>query len=137
MQHEKAMKEFTCINAAATLLQQDYPSIQGSDIKAALAQYYGNKGQSAQKKNEPSRLLTLKEAASRLSVSLPTLHRLLRRGLLNRFKTSGKLVRIPEASVDKLIEAWTVANPASIGENNVANCNISEEAQNEEGGHNV
>lgn len=106
------MEKYSSISAAATLLQQDYPNIQGDDIKAALALYYGSKGQSAKKQQEPARLLSLKEAASRLSISLATLHRLLRRGALTRFRTSGRLVRISEAEISKLIETWTV--PVSV-----------------------
>jgi excisionase family DNA binding protein len=59
------------------------------------------------------KLLTSKEVMDRLSISLPTIHRLWRSGKLKRVKIR-RATRYTEESVDRLI-AEGLANPVQAG----------------------
>ena len=55
-------------------------------------------------------LLTQKEAASLLSVSVKTISRYRKKGLLPTYFLSERVIRIPQASVHKLIEVSKCQN---------------------------
>jgi excisionase family DNA binding protein len=54
-------------------------------------------------------LLTVAEAAHRLAHSKPTIRRWIERGLLDKVRIGSKSVRVPLASVERLIAAGTSA----------------------------
>ena len=86
------------IQAAAAMFSPYIPEINPQNLIQALRDF------SSGKENENiERPLTRKEAAEILSISLPTVNRLLNSGILRRIRISRKFVRIDPASVKNLI----------------------------------
>ena len=100
------------LTVVTALLKPVYPQLQEEDIPAAFALLFDDKAKIAARQNEPRNLLTRQEAANRLKVSLPTVNRLLNKGLLTRFKASSRLVRVTEESVNRLIASANVEKEA-------------------------
>ena len=97
----QTVDETWILNAATPMLSQLYPGITGDQIRDALDAYFAH----ADACPAATGLLTRREAAEWLHVSMPTVARLLKSGRLERFATSKRLVRVTEESVAKLIES--------------------------------
>lgn len=85
------------IQAAAAMFSPYIPEINPQNLIQALRDFSSGKGGDIEKP------LTRKEAAEILSISLPTVNRLLNRGILRRIRVSRQCVRIDPASVKNLI----------------------------------
>ena len=92
------------LNAAATLFQAENPGFTPAVLREALKAY---KPEGATIEQPKQRLLTRREAADRLSVSLQSVNRYLRDGILRRVKVGPRLVRIDPASVEGLLQMQT------------------------------
>ena len=92
------------LTAAASVLATADPAITPAVLREALKAY---KPEGATIEQPKQRLLTRREAADRLSVSLQSVNRYLRDGILRRVKVGPRLVRIDPASVDELIQMQT------------------------------
>lgn len=79
--------------AASDMLSTFVPGLTPDRLEAALH---------FPEANEREKLLTRKEAAKALTVSLPTIDRLMASGGLKRVKINGA-VRIPESAIQKII----------------------------------
>ena len=85
------------IRGAVGLLSPYVPSLNASNLVAAIKAF-------DEKEAPPRReLMTRKEAAKALSVSMPTVHRLINSGKLRRIQVSTGCVRIDADSVDALL----------------------------------
>ena len=97
------------LTAAASVLSTADPAITPAVLREALKSY---KPEGAVVNQPKSRLLTRRDAADRLHVSLQSINRYLRDGILRSVKIGKRLVRIDPASIDELIQMQT-ATPAT------------------------
>lgn len=105
--------EPTTLSGIATLLQPMYPELTGDDVHSALKAYAAGKktGKDKGSRQQSDTLLTRKEAAERLKVSLPTVNRMLNDGRLTRYRLSSRIVRVSEASIEALITTGSMEVP--------------------------
>ena len=85
------------IQAAAAMFSPYIPEINPQNLIQALRDFASGKNENIE------RPLTRKEAAEILSISLPTVNRLLNDGILRRIRVSKKCVRIDPESIKNLI----------------------------------
>lgn len=85
--------------AAAGLLQPYVPELSPKSLVAAL-KAYGDAGRAS---SAPERLLTRKEAADQLHVTLATLNRMLNDGRLRRIRVTTGSVRLDPADIRNLL----------------------------------
>ncbi len=90
--------ELECI---VMLLQPSVPELTPTKLVAALKSYGADKEE--QKSTMWERPLTIKETCALLGVTVPTVNRLVKRGLLVKYNISVRAVRIDPASVRKLL----------------------------------
>lgn len=90
--------------AATGLLQQYVPALTQVDLMEALKTYEA----ASTDPRTALRPMTRKEAADFLQISLPTVNRYLRDGVLERLKIGKRLVRISAKSINNLIQnSWS------------------------------
>lgn len=88
--------------AATVMLQQFIPDLTPKSLVAALKSY--NIGDSLQEPgNAPEKPYTRQEVCNLLRISVPTLHRMMKAGILRKIKVSANAVRIDPASVHSLL----------------------------------
>ena len=97
----KVKTNTTTLTAAASVLATADPAITPAVLREALKAY---KPEGAVVDQPKQRLLTRREAADRLSVSLQSINRYLRDGILRRVKVGPRLVRIDPASIEGLLQ---------------------------------
>lgn len=97
----KVKTNTTTLTAAASVLATADPAITPAVLREALKAY---KPEGATIEQPKHRLLTRREAADRLSVSLQSINRYLRDGILRRVKVGPRLVRIDPASIEGLLQ---------------------------------
>lgn len=90
------------IQAAVGLLAPYAPELNAANLIAAIKQYRTDGGVRVQ-------LMTRREAAAALGVSMPTVHRLINDGKLRRVQVSANCVRIDAESVNAILEAEALA----------------------------
>lgn len=91
------------LTAATTMLQQYVPDLTPKSLVSALKGYVP--GESLQlHTNAPEKPYTRKEVCSLLGISLMTLHRLMKDGVLRKINISKNIVRIDPASVSALLK---------------------------------
>lgn len=91
------------LTAATTMLQQYVPDLTPKSLVSALKVYVP--GETLQlHTNAPEKPYTRKEVCSLLGISLMTLHRLMKDGVLRKINISKNIVRIDPASVRNLLE---------------------------------
>ena len=91
------------IEAAAGMLQPYCPELSPQSLLAAIREY--GSFEKAIAPNPPKRLLTRKEAALLLGISLPTLNRMCNAGTLRRIYVTKGTVKIDPASVDAILNS--------------------------------
>ena len=87
--------------AATSTLQQYVPELSPKSLVAALKSYNSDSSQSLA--NAPEKPYTRQEVCNLLSISIPTLHRMIKAGAVRKIIVSKNLVRIDPASVRKLL----------------------------------
>lgn len=87
--------------AATSMLQQYIPELSPKSLVAALKSY--NSDSSQNPANTPEKPYTRQEVCNLLSISIPTLHRMIKAGAVRKIIVSKNLVRIDPASVRKLL----------------------------------
>lgn len=89
------------LEGAVALLKPSVPELTPTKLVAALKSYDADKEE--QKSTMWERPLTIKETCALLGVTVPTVNRLVKRGLLVKYNISVRAVRIDPASVRKLL----------------------------------
>ena len=92
------------IQAATAMLSPYVPEISPSGLMEAIRNY-SNVPEPERKEN--LKPYTRTEVCELLGVSLPTLHRMINRGVLRRIKVGIRAVRIDPKSVQEILESNT------------------------------
>ncbi len=87
------------LGAVSKILEPYIPELTATPLVKALKTFEHTQ----EAHTQPAVPLTRKEAAALLKVSLPTIHRFIRAGLLTRVKIGQRLVRITPESVENLL----------------------------------
>lgn len=80
----------------------DYIPITAAGLASALSAFDPETTKSTNAQSLPGQLITTKQAAARINVSLPTVFKLLREGKLTRVRLGKRKTLIPENDVIKL-----------------------------------
>ena len=104
------------LDAFASALSPAVPGITGRTLLKAIENF--SPDENGEEKGRPPgdelmKPMTIKEAAQFLKMSVATIHRLMRKGLLRRIRLSSKLVRVDGRSVRQLLEAKEADNDES------------------------
>ena len=86
------------LEGAVALLRSAVPEITPEKLVAALKSYNSTLA------NAPERPYTRQEVCNLLSISIPTLHRMIKAGTVRKIVVSKHVVRIDPASVRELLD---------------------------------
>ena len=103
---KKVVPEAT-LDAAVAVLRPYVPELTATELVEALR----NRNKPAPAASTIRKPLTRKQVAEILGVSLATVNRMMRRGVLQSHKISLRAVRVDAASVEALLQAAPAAEP--------------------------
>ena len=116
------------LNGFATALSTAVPGITGSTLLKAIENFAPDENGEAKgipPKDALVRPMTIKEAAQFLKMSVATIHRLMRKGLLRRIRLSSKLVRVDGKSIRQLLETKEAGSDESVTQQGRSNRNVT------------
>ena len=116
------------LNGFATALSTAVPGITGITLLKAIENFRPEENGEAIERPPGDGLvkpMTIKEAAQFLKMSVATIHRLMRKGLLRRIRLSSKLVRVDGKSVRQLLETKEAGSDESVTQQGRSNRNVT------------
>ena len=105
MEFKRDKIEMSTMLAFAVALQSAVPGLTGETLLKAIENYEPRKeGEEQDENSSLKRPMRIKDTADFLGVSIPTVQRLLNKGMLRRVKLSSRLVMVDGESIRNLLK---------------------------------